>query len=171
MLCSAGHAASQESDGPAKELEVVEAFLARSNGNGKAGDPAESFLITDIPIFCVVRLSAPGVATVKIDLVAADVSGVKAGSKVVSVSFTTKENEDRVNFSGRPHGKWVPGKYRVDIYIGTKKVRFLDFEIKGLPTEVAKPATGKPPASKRKPVKRSTAADRYARQTLGKAFW
>jgi hypothetical protein len=161
---------SQESDAaPASEL--AEVFLAKKGVDGRAGEPAANFLVTDIPIFCIVRLATPGVASVRLDFIASNVPGVTRESKVVSLRYVTKDAEDRVNFSSKPHGLWVAGKYRVDIFVGTKKVSAIEFEIRPVPGEVAKPTTKKSTSPSRKPVKRSTAADKYARQTLGKAFW
>ena len=170
FLCMIGSGISQESDTPPAS-EMAEVFLAKKGVDGQAGERAANFLVTDIPIFCVVRLPSPGVASVRLDFIAAKVPGVKPESKVVSLRYVTKEAEDRVNFSGKPQGLWVPGTYRVDVFVGTKKVSNIEFEIRAVPGEVAKPSTTKPSQPNRKPVKRSTAADAYARQTLGKAFW
>jgi hypothetical protein len=170
FLCLFGTGISQESDAPPVS-GLADAFLAKKGVDGRAGEPAAHFLVTDIPIFCVVRLSSPGVATVRLDFIAANVPGVTRETKVVSLRYVTKEAEDRVNFSSKPHGLWVAGKYRVDIFVGPKKVSALEFEIRPVPGEVAKPTTKKSTSPGRKPVKRSTAADRYARQTFGKAFW
>ena len=101
------------------------------------------------------------------DFVAAKVPGVKPETKVVSTSYTTKENEDRVNFSGRPDGQWVAGKYRVDIFVGEKKVRNIEFEIKPSTAEADKPSTIKPT---RKPSKRSTSTDQVAKTVYARAF-
>lgn len=139
---------------------IAEIYLAKQDANGKAGEPAEHFLVTDVPIFCVVRLYAPGVAAVKMDFIAAKVPGVKPESMVVSTSYTTKENEDRVNFTGRPHGLWVAGKYRVDVFVDNKKVRNIEFEIKPSTAEAERPTTVKP---SRKPAKRSTSSEGYLR--------
>jgi len=173
FLCLTGNGISQESDAPPvpSVSELAEAFLAKKGIDGQAGEPAANFLVTDIPIFCVVRLASPGVASVRLDFIAANVAGVKPESKVVSLRYVTKDAEDRVNFSSKPHGLWVAGKYRIDIFVGTKKVSAIEFEIRPVPGEVATPATKKSTTPSRKPVKRSTAADKYARQTLGKAFW
>lgn len=141
---------------------IAEIYLAKQDADGKAGEPTEQFLVTDVPIFCVVRLYAPGVAAVKMEFIAAKVPGVKPDSKVVSSSYTTKENEDRVNFTGRPQGQWVAGKYRVDVFIGDKKVRNIDFEIKPASSEAQKPVLTKPP---RKPAKRSTSSDGYSQNS------
>lgn len=108
---------------------VAEAYLAPADKEGKAGEATKDFLTTDIPIFCVVRLSEVRVADVKLDLVATKVAGVKPETRVVSTSYTTGEGEDRVNFTGKPHGSWVPGTYRADIYVGGVLVRSLDFNI------------------------------------------
>ncbi|MGH9946442.1 MAG: hypothetical protein ACRD6X_04510 [Pyrinomonadaceae bacterium] len=146
---------SQGDDPPVRPI-IAEVFLARANTEGRVGEPAEQFVVTDVPIFCVVRLHSAGVASIKMDLVAAKVPGVKPESKVVSVAYTTKENEDRVNFSGKPHDVWTAGTYRVDIFIGDKKVRIIEFEIRSSSTETANPSTNKPPARNRKNPKRST---------------
>jgi len=170
LNCIVGIAAGQEADSPPAS-ELVEAFLAKKGVDGKAGEPAADFLVTDIPIFCVVRLPSPGVATVRLDFIAANVPGVTRESRVVSLRYVTKEAEDRVNFSSKPAGLWVAGKYRVDVFVGPKKVSAIEFEIRPVPGEVAKPSVKRSTQPGRKPVKRSTAADTYARQTLGKAFW
>jgi len=147
---------------PLRVGTIAEIFLARADADGKAGEAAQSFSVTDIPIYCVVRFTEPTVADVRMDLVAANVPGVKAESKVVSIRYITKEDEDRVHFSGKPHGNWVAGKYRVDVFIGDKKVRNIEFDIKASPAETANPSTVKPKTPSRKIVKRSTIAERYA---------
>lgn len=115
---------------PATTSDVLaEAYLAKAGSDGKAGDSATIFTPEDIPIFCVVRLSTPDQQKVRMDLVAVNVAGVKPGSKVISTSYTTGANEDRVNFTGRPHGKWVAGKYRADIFVGDKLETSLVFEV------------------------------------------
>ena len=146
---------------------IAEIFLAKANVDGKAGDAAENFIVSDVPIFCVVRMMAPGVVSVKMDLIAANVPGVRPGTKVVSTSYTTKSDEDRVNFRGRPHGLWVAGKYRAEIFIFDKKVRNIEFEIKTSTTEADKPSA---PKSTRKPGKRTTSSDRVARQSYARSF-
>ncbi len=161
FLCLCGSGFSQESDDPARPI-IAEVFLAKANTEGLAGEPAENFMVSDVPIFCVVRLHSSGVAAVKMDLVATKVPGVKPDTKVVSISYTTKSNEDRVNFSGKPHDIWTAGMYRVDIYVGEKKVRIIEFEIKSSPTETAKPAIEKPRAPSRKPARRPTVAETFA---------
>lgn len=111
-------------------------YLAKDDGTGNAGEPEVDFLTTDIPIFCVVVLDSNLPVTVKMNLVVVNVPGVRAETKVVSTRYTTKNNEDRVNFSGNPEGLWTAGKYRVDIYIDDKLVKKHDFEIRGMKTPV-----------------------------------
>jgi len=111
------------------EPKVAEVYLAKMGEKGEPGEPASIFDVNDIPIYFVVRLDAPAMVTVRIDLIAQDVAGVKTSSKIVSLSYRMKDGEDRVNFSGRPHGKWVPGKYRIDIFIDDRKASDILFDI------------------------------------------
>ena len=132
--------------GQAPQAPVIEAgkvedvYLAKDNGAGKAGDIAESFGVSDIPIHCIVMLGISDPTAVRMQFVAVKVQGVKPESKVVSAAYTTKQGEDRIYFTGRPKGEWVPGTYRIDIYIGDKVERSVTFDIKG---------TGAPAAASR----------------------
>ena len=135
---------------------VEEVYLARDDGNGKAGDEVTSFATTDVPIYCVVLLDANAKVTVKMNFVAVNVAGVRAETKVVTASYTTKEGQNRVNFTGRPEGKWTPGKYRVDLFLDGKPASKLEFEIKGPAAGVNSAATNfrEPPPPKTKTQKR-----------------
>ena len=110
---------------------VEELYLAKDDGKGKAGEQVSEFSTGDIPIYCVVMLDTAAKVTVKMNFVAVSVSGVKPDTKVVTASYTMKDGQNRVNFTGTPEGKWTPGKYRVDIFIDGKIARDLAFEIKG----------------------------------------
>lgn len=134
-------------------VEVEEIYLAKDNGEGKAGEAATSFLTTDIPIFCVVQLSSMKPTLVKMNFIAAKVPGVKAETKVVSVSFKTNGKQNRVNFNGKPEGNWTAGTYRVDIFIDGKLAGSRELEIRKdataapavksfQPKPAAKPKTG-----------------------------
>ncbi|QYO65527.1 hypothetical protein [Leptolyngbya sp. 7M] len=120
---------------PAQSIEPgsapAEIYLAKDDGEGKAGDAATEFLPSDVPIHCVVKLSSSVPATVKMFLIAVNVSGVKPGSNIVSTSYTTSEGENIVFFHGRPHKQWVPGIYRADIHLNGKKIGSLEFVVKG----------------------------------------
>ena len=111
-------ARAQEPAGSAQQVGVADIYLAKDDGSGKAGEAATGFVTTDVPIYCVVQLDAAVPVTVKMNLIAVKVPGVKPETRVVSTSYATKENQSRVNFTGRPAGRWVAGKYRVDIFIG-----------------------------------------------------
>src|SRR5215218_8390869 len=117
---------------------IAEIYFAKDDGTGKAGEEATSFVTTDVPIYCVVQLDSAVPTTVKMNLVAVAVAGVRAETKVVSTSYTTKDNQDRVNFTGRPAGQWVAGRYRVDIFIGNAAVVSREFAVQK--AEQARPA-------------------------------
>ena len=126
---------------------VEELYLARDDGSGKAGAQVSEFRTTDVPIFCVVMLDTTESLTVKMNFVAVDVAGVKADTKVVSASYTTTEGQNQVNFSGRPQGRWTPGRYRVDIILDGKVAKNIEFDIKRTGgTAAAAPTRIKPPA-------------------------
>ena len=73
--------------------KVGELYLAKDNGNGKAGEQVAEFSTSDIPIYCVVLLDGSGKVTVKMNFVAVSVVGVKADTKVVTASYTTKDGQ------------------------------------------------------------------------------
>ncbi len=120
---------AQDADvGPSKS-GILEIYFAKDDGTGNAGEETTSFVTTDVPIYCVVQLDSAVPTTVKMNLVAVAVPGVKAETRVVSTSYTTKDNQDRVNFSGRPAGQWVAGRYRVDIFVGRSAVVSREFAV------------------------------------------
>lgn len=129
VLLSTIAAAAQEGTPPTAPAGLVEIYLAKDDGTGKAGEEATSFVTTDVPIYCVVQLDSGLPTTVKMNLVAVAVPGVKADTRVVSTTYTTKDNQDRVNFTGRPAGEWVAGRYRVDIFVGTADVVSREFAV------------------------------------------
>lgn len=114
---------------------VESVYLAKDDGEGKAGEEASEFTTSDIPIFCVVLLKTTYPAAVKMNLVAVSVPGVRAETRVVSTTYKIKGGENRVNFSGRPDGRWVAGKYRVDVFVDGVRETSLEFKI-GKPTVV-----------------------------------
>ena len=129
-----------QSPQPAAEADagpVEDVYLARDNGEGKAGDMVDGFTTGDGRIFCVVVLTGFDPTPVKMLLVAVKVPGVKPESKVVTAAYTTKQGQDRVYFSGNPDGKWVAGNYRIDIFVADKKERSVSFDIKGAPAPAA----------------------------------
>lgn len=145
---------------PAEGRIFERVYLAKDDGAGKPGISATEFATTDIPIHCVVDLSNSGSVTVKMDLVVVNVNGVKPETKVVSTSYTTKDLQNQVFFNGRPHGRWIPGTYRADIYVDGNLMGKFPFTIKGTAPAV-KPALNFQPKQPKQPVKsRSTTAKR-----------
>ena len=123
---------------PAEKRLFEHVYLAKDNGAGQAGEPTTLFSPTDIPIHCVVVLSNASQVTVKMDLIAVSVPGVDKEKKVISSSYTTKDLQDHVYFTGKPRGTWVAGTYRADIYIDGNLVEKLEFRI--LPASLPAPS-------------------------------
>ena len=130
LILFAAIAAAAQNYIPEDTGPVSEVYLARADEDGFAGEAVEEFVVTDIPIFCVVRLVSMETTTVKMNLVAVKVPGIKNESSVVSTVYTTKDGENQVDFSGKPRGKWVAGTYRADIFVGDKKAASLEFRIR-----------------------------------------
>lgn len=146
MLCLlfAFNSFAQKEDDKTTEPETVaveQLYLAKDNGEGKVGEASENFLTTDIPIYCVVQLNSTKPTTVKMNLVAVNVQGVKAESKVITVSYKTNGKQNRVSFTGKPEGNWTAGNYRIDIFIDDKLAGGQPFEIKKSPSEIQKSIT------------------------------
>ena len=123
---------------PAENRLFEQVYLAKDNGAGRAGEPTTLFSPTDIPIYCVVILSNASQVTVKMQLVAVNVQGVRPETPIVTTSYMTKDLQDRVFFTGKPRGTWVPGTYRADIYIDGNPVEKLEFRI--LPASLPAPS-------------------------------
>ena len=149
------NAFAQNEENEPKTVGVEEVYLAKDNGEGKAGDVSETFLTTDIPIYCIVQLNSTKPATVKMNFVAVSVQGVKAESKVISVNYKTNGKQNRVSFTGKPDAVWTAGSYRIDIFIDDKLAVGKTFEIKKSPSEIQKTVTQVesfvPPKPKLKP--------------------
>ncbi len=144
---------------PAEMSWFESMYLAKDDGTGKAGEATSDFSTTDRPIYCVVVLSGAFPVTVRMNLVAVAVPGVERNEEVVSTSYTTKDMQDRVNFSGKPKKLWVAGKYRAEIFINNILVKKLDFDIREATATSMKPALGFQPKRPAKavsiPVKRN----------------
>ena len=132
------HAAFAQASPPAAAGGIEEVYLAKDDSSGKAGEQVTEFQTMDVPIYCVVLLESTAKTIVKMNFVAVSVSGVKPETKVVTASYTTKEGQNRVNFTGRPDGRWTAGKYRVDLFLDGKKVKEVEFEIRSAVANAAK---------------------------------
>lgn len=153
VFASAAGIAAQPPE-PVENRVFQEVYLARDDGAGNPGDAATEFVSTDIPIHCVVVLGKATPVTVKMNLIAVSVAGVKQPEKqVISTSFRTDGEQDRVYFNGKPYKLWIPGTYRADIYIDGNLVGKFPFVIKGA-------AVAPKPAMKFQPKPRSTTAKR-----------
>ncbi|HEX2639865.1 MAG TPA: hypothetical protein VHL50_04810, partial [Pyrinomonadaceae bacterium] len=126
LLLFSAAASAQSAVDPAND-GVPEIILARGDSLGKMGQPTTEFLPTDIPIYCIVQLDSSEPVTVKMNLVAVNVPGVRPESKVVSTTYTTKDMQNRVDFTGRPAGLWVAGRYRVDVFLNDKPAGSKEF--------------------------------------------
>ncbi len=129
IFCASTAAFAQDEPIGPPVIETV--YLAKDDGEGRAGDEVTEFGVNDVPIHCVILLDRNGKMTVKMNFVAVKVAGVRPETKVVSSSYTTSERQNRINFTGQPDGRWVPGSYRVDIFVDGKPARKVEFEIKG----------------------------------------
>lgn len=136
-----------------EDVAVDTISLARDNGSGKAGEETDIFDTRDIPIYCVIRLNSLKSVTVRMNLVAVKVAGVKAETKVITVSYKTNGKQNRVNFTGKPDGVWTAGMYRIDIFIDEKASGSKEFEIQKSPLDVEKETRQKqmPPKTTQKP--------------------
>lgn len=114
---------------------VPEIILAKDDGLGKMGQPTTEFLPTDVPIYCIIQLDSSDPVTVKMNLVAVSVPGVRPETRVVSTVYTTKDMENRVDFTGRPAGLWVAGKYRVDVFLNNKPAGSKEFTVDKAPKD------------------------------------
>lgn len=111
------------------KLGVTEITVFRDDGKGKAGEETSIFSTTDRPIHCSIELDSTESATIKMNMVAVNVPGLKSGKAVVSVSYKTDGNQDVVNFNASPRTIWAAGKYRMDIFIDDKLGASKEFEI------------------------------------------
>jgi hypothetical protein len=146
--------ASAQTEEPQEPLDVgVESFwLARDNGDGKVGDETEGFYTNDIPIHCIVQLNSRTPATVKMNLVAVKVQGVKAETKVITVSFKTNGKQSRVNFTGKPDDdSWTAGNYRIDLFIDGKPAGSKEFTIEKTAAQIEKEKQKPAPKTSTKP--------------------
>lgn len=131
---------------------VADAFLAFANGDDGPGEESAEFKTTDNPIYCVVNLSGTDPQTVRMKLVAVRVAGLREGSQIVSTSYTTKDGENIVQFTGGPSKVWFVGKYRAEIFVDDKLEKTLEFDVKGpaaIPTSSFTEKPKQPPARRR----------------------
>jgi hypothetical protein len=121
------------------EIGVETVSLARDDGAGKPGDVVEGFLTNDVPIHCLIELTSRKALTVKMNLVAVKAAGTKAGANVVTASYKTNGQQNRVRFYFSPDDViWAAGTYRVDVLLDDKLAKSLEFEIVKTPQQIEK---------------------------------
>jgi hypothetical protein len=125
--------------------------IALTRGAGKAGETTDKFRTTDIPIFCLIQLDSEKPATVKMILIAVKAVGLRPETKIVTVNYKTKENQNQVNFTASPDGVWAAGDYRVDVYVDGKIAKSRTFTIEKSPKEVDR---RKPTAPRKRNIKK-----------------
>ena len=123
------------------DVRVENLYLARDDGKGKAGEATQIFFTGDIPIHCVVRLDSMKSVTVKMIFVAVKVNGVKPETKVIVSKYKTNGEQSQVSFTGKPDKIWIPGTYRIDIFIEEKPAGSIEFEIQKKPQQIEKVKT------------------------------
>ena len=114
-------------DKPSVGIESI--VLMRDDGDGNADEETAIFGQTDVPIHCQINLDSFIPAVVKMNLVATNVKGLKAESKIITVSYKTNGEQNIVNFKGSPDDIWLAGKYRVDVFVNDKLAGNKEFEI------------------------------------------
>lgn len=117
----------EKTESPAAVIEEI--TLMRDDGEGNAGEETDVFKITDVPIHCQILLGSFKPAIVKMNLIAVEVKGLKAGMKVLSVSYKTNGNQNIVAFRGSPQKTWLAGKYRAEVFVDDKLAGKKEFEI------------------------------------------
>lgn len=114
----------------AKPVVGIESILLmRDDGDGNAEEETAVFKHSDVPIHCRIFLDSFIPATVKMNLIAMNVKGLKAESKIITVSYRTNGEQNIVNFRGAPDNVWIAGKYRIDIFVDEKLAGNKEFEI------------------------------------------
>ena len=110
-------------------VKVENIALMRDDGEGNPGNETEVFKTTDFPIHCQITLDSANASTVKMNLVAVTVNGLKTETKILTVSYKTNGEQNIINFRGSPEKAWMAGKYRVDIFIDNRLAGNKEFTI------------------------------------------
>lgn len=130
---------------------VESIILMRDDGDGNADEETSVFNQTDVPIHCQIQLDSFIPATVRMNLIAMNVKGLKAESKIITVSYKTNGEQNIVNFKGSPDNVWLAGKYRIDIFVDEKPAGNKEFEIQQEESPAAVPANFVQPKPKQRP--------------------
>jgi hypothetical protein len=131
-------------------VNVENIALMRDDGEGNPGNESDVFKTTDFPIHCQITLDSVKASGVKMNLVAVAVNGLKAETKIMTVSYKTNGEQNIVSFRGSPEKAWMPGKYRVDIFIDNRLAGNKEFTIEKSASSSAGQTNFTPPKPKAK---------------------
>src|SRR3954453_17859932 len=87
VVCLIGCSSAFSQSGKATSIVVDNLFLAKDDGSGKPGEPAEWFYSTDVPIYVVVMVQEGKAASVTMRFVSVEVPGLKPESKILSTNY------------------------------------------------------------------------------------
>lgn len=110
-------------------VSVEDVVFFKDDGTGNRGDETDGFSTTDKPLHCQILLNGEKVTMVKMEMVAVEVKGAKAGAKFVSINFKTNGKQNVVNFKFSPQITWNAGKYKINVFIDGKSSASKEFEI------------------------------------------
>ena len=112
-----------------KVQSVEKISLARKDKDGNIEEGIEIFNTKDIPISCYIDLSSDKPTLVKMNFIAVKAKGLRLETKIVTVSYQTKDDENSVKFNTSPGKIWAVGDYRVDIFLDGKLAAGKEFKI------------------------------------------
>lgn len=112
-----------------KEQSVEKIVLARKDKDGNIEEGVEIFSTKDIPIYCYIDLNSDQPTLVKMEFIAVKAKDLRPNTKIVTVSYKTKNGENTVSFNASPGKIWATGDYRIDIFLDGKIAESKEFEI------------------------------------------
>ncbi len=121
--------AQVETENKTNAVGVEDIILFKDDGTGKKGDETENFSTSDKTLHCQILLDSEKAVTVKMEMVAVEVKGAKAGAKTVVISYKTNGKQNVVNFNFKPQIAWNAGKYKINVLIDGKQTASKEFEI------------------------------------------
>jgi hypothetical protein len=152
LVCLTTVLSALAQSGKVTTIAVDNLYLAKGDGTGKPGEPAEWFYSTEVPIYVVVMIEPAKAAAITMRFVAVEVPGLKPDSKILSTNYNLPEGSNTVWFTGRPFGSnWIGGRYRVDILLDGSVAKSQEFEIRKV-AGVEKTTTFAPQRSRPKKV-------------------
>lgn len=112
-----------------KEQGVEKITLARTDKDGNIEEGIEVFGTKDVPIYCYIDLNSHKPTLVKMEFIAVKAKGLRPDTKIVTVSYKTKNGENSISFNASPAKIWAVGDYRVDVFLDGKIAASKEFKI------------------------------------------